>query len=79
MLRAIAPTMPAAACTLLLRAATGAPTTLGGAIAELAAYVIVTTAATWLIERELLREVAGYVRRGKGPVGSLPDRVQFGV
>jgi O-antigen/teichoic acid export membrane protein len=75
MLRAIAPTIPAAGCTLALRAATGAPATLGGALAELATYVVVTLAATWLLERDLLREVIGYLRRGKGPVGPLAATV----
>jgi len=79
MLRAIAPTVPAAACTLGLRLATGAPTTLGESIAELAVYVIVTLAATWLFERALLREVVGYLRRGQTPIGTVGDRVQFGV
>jgi O-antigen/teichoic acid export membrane protein len=78
-LRAIAPTIPAAACTLLLRAATGAPRTLGGAIVELGAYAVVTLAATWLFERSLLREIVGYLRPGQGPAGALSDRVQFGV
>jgi O-antigen/teichoic acid export membrane protein len=79
MLRAIAPTIPAAACVLLLRAATGAPSTLAAAIAELAAYALVTLAGTWLFERALLREVVGYVRRGRGPARPLADRIQFGV
>lgn len=78
-LRAIAPTVPAAACTLGLRLATGAPTSLGGAIAELAVYVTVTLAATWLFERALLREILRYVRRREAPVPMLGDRVQFGV
>jgi O-antigen/teichoic acid export membrane protein len=78
-LRAIAPTVPAAACTLGLRLATGAPTTLGDAIAEFAVYVIVTLAATWVFERTLLREIIGYLRRGQTPAGTLEDRVQFGV
>jgi O-antigen/teichoic acid export membrane protein len=75
MLRAIAPTVPAALCTLALRAATGAPATVSGALAELAAYVVVTLAATWLLERDLLREVLGYLRQGKGPVGPLAATV----
>lgn len=78
-LRAIAPTVPAAACTLGLRLVTGAPTTLGGAITEFAVYVVVTLAATWLFERALLREIVGYLRRGQTPVGTLWDPVQFGV
>lgn len=79
MLRAITPTLPATACTLGLRLATGAPSTLGGAIAELAVYVIVTLAATWLFERTLLREIVGYMRRGQTPTWTVEDPVQVGV
>jgi O-antigen/teichoic acid export membrane protein len=56
--RAIAPTVPAAAAVLLVRLAESSRVPL----AELALYAAVTIAATWLLERDLLREVLGYVR-----------------
>jgi O-antigen/teichoic acid export membrane protein len=74
MLRAIAPTVPAAACTLLLRLATASPKTLAAWLAELAVYGVVTVAATWVFERELLREMLSYLRgTARAPV--LPAAV----
>ena len=61
--RAIAPTVPAVLAVLAVRALEGAPRSLGVAIAELALYVAVTVAATWLLERDLLREATNYLRR----------------
>jgi O-antigen/teichoic acid export membrane protein len=61
--RAIAPTIPAVLAVLLARAAIGGERTLSLAVAELVLYVLVTAAATVLLERPLLREVAGYLRR----------------
>jgi PST family polysaccharide transporter len=63
--RAIAPTIPAVGAVLLLRAAIPGRS-LGSALAELALYVLVTAAATWLTERSLLREVVGYLRGRRG-------------
>jgi O-antigen/teichoic acid export membrane protein len=62
MLRAIAPSLPAAGCTLALRGLTGSPATLGGALIEVGVYVLLTLATTWLLERALLREVLGYLQ-----------------
>ena len=59
-MRAIAPTVPAAAVTLALRAAAPARS-LAWALTELAVYLLVTVVATWLLERDLLREAVGYV------------------
>jgi PST family polysaccharide transporter len=67
--RAVAPTVPAAAVVLALRAADGLDRSLALALAELALYLAVTVAATAALERPLLREVAGYVR------GAAPPRV----
>lgn len=64
LLRAIAPTIPAVGCTLFLRLLSGTPTTLGAALVELAVYALATLAGTWYFERELLREVMGYLTRG---------------
>ena len=60
--RAVAPTVPAAALVLAVRAAGGLERSLGLALAELALYLVVTIAATAALERPLLREVVGYLR-----------------
>jgi PST family polysaccharide transporter len=61
--RAIAPTVPAVIVVLALRAVETGSRTLPIAIAELVAYVAATAVATFALERSLLREVAGYLRR----------------
>ena len=60
--RAIAPTVPAVAATLLLRAVDG-HRTAAIAATELVVYVGVTVAATAIFERALVRELIGYLRR----------------
>jgi O-antigen/teichoic acid export membrane protein len=65
--RAIAPSVPAAGAVLLLRAVTDVDRSASLALAELALYVVVTVAATWVFERPLLREVRGYLRAAPGP------------
>ena len=52
---------------LLLRAVTDLDRSPSLALAELALYVLVTVAATWALERRLLREVLGYLRAAPGP------------
>jgi polysaccharide transporter, PST family len=59
--RAIAPTVPAAAITLAVRALEP-KRSLAVAVAELALYLAITLAATWVFERNLLREAFGYVK-----------------
>jgi O-antigen/teichoic acid export membrane protein len=59
-LRAIAPTAPAAVVVLAIRAL-GAGGGLGMALGELAAYVAIVLAATVALERPLLRELVGYL------------------
>jgi O-antigen/teichoic acid export membrane protein len=67
--RAVAPTVPGVAAILLERALSTGARTGGTAIAETLGYVLITVAATALLERGLLREVAGYLRRaGEAPV-----------
>lgn len=60
--RAIAPSLPAVLAVLLVREFEP-DRTLGIALAELALYLAVTVAATWLFERRLIAEVVGYLRR----------------
>ena len=66
--RAIAPSVPAVGAVLLVRLVTGGERTLELAIGELVLYAGVTAAATWLAERDLIREMLGYLRsRAKAP------------
>jgi O-antigen/teichoic acid export membrane protein len=62
-LRAVMPTLPAAALVLGARALEPGRRTPAWAVAELVAYLAVTVAATWILERPLLDEVLGYLRR----------------
>ena len=65
--RAVAPTLPALAVVLTLRAVID-ERTLVLALAELAVYLGVTAVATWMMEGALLREAIGYLRgRRPGP------------
>jgi O-antigen/teichoic acid export membrane protein len=64
--RAVAPTLVAAPLVLLVRLLLDSDRTLGRALAELALYLAVTAAVTFALERDLLREVVGYLRRGPG-------------
>lgn len=61
--RALLPSVPAAAAVVGVRLLAGEETTLLAALALLALYVLVTMAATALLERRLLREIVDYLRR----------------
>jgi O-antigen/teichoic acid export membrane protein len=61
--RALLPSVPAAAVVIGVRLLAGEESTLAAAIAMLALYVVVTIAATALLERKLLREMLAYLRR----------------
>ena len=65
--RAIAPTIPAAAVVLLMRATIDTDRTLDLALFELAVYIAVTAVMTWVLERPLLREARSYLRRAPKP------------
>jgi O-antigen/teichoic acid export membrane protein len=65
--RAIAPTVPAAAVVLGLRAI-DLERTAALAVGEFALYLATTVAATMLLERDLLREAVGYLRGRRTPV-----------
>jgi lipopolysaccharide exporter len=65
--RAIAPTVPAVAAALALRALDVERTAALAAV-ELTVYLGVTAGATLLFERELLREALGYLRGRRAPV-----------
>ena len=67
MARAILPSVPAAGVVLLARLALGDHAhALGWVIALLALYVVATLAATWVFERDMISEMAGYLRGGGG-------------
>jgi O-antigen/teichoic acid export membrane protein len=65
--RAIAPSVPAVAAVLAVRLAGDLERSAGVALAEFALYALVTVLATWAFERNLLREVRGYLRPAPGP------------
>ena len=59
--RAIGPSVPAVAGVLSIRLVAGDGRPLALVVAEIVLYGVVTVAATWAAERQLLREVAGYL------------------
>ena len=67
--RALLPSLPAVGAVLLARAVFGDAGTLAEALGVLALYVLVTGAATALIERTLVREILAYLR-GRGAAGA---------
>jgi O-antigen/teichoic acid export membrane protein len=60
-LRSFLPTIPAVAAVLLVRALAPGDRTLELALAELSLYALVTVAATWYLESNLLREAMRYL------------------
>lgn len=65
LVRAMAPSVPAAAIVLGLRTAVHLPQELPVALGELTLYVAATLAATAWFEGPLVRELLGYLRRGR--------------
>jgi hypothetical protein len=63
LVRAIAPSVPAAAAVLAVRLTDPVARTGAVVVGELALYVLVTIAATAVFERPLMREVGGYLRQ----------------
>jgi hypothetical protein len=68
-LRAVAPSVPAVAVVLALKLLLPSGS-LAVAIGELVLYAAITVAATLVFERDLLREIRGYLRR---PVSEAPS------
>jgi O-antigen/teichoic acid export membrane protein len=62
-MRAVLPTVPAAAVVLVMRALEAGTRGAGIVVLELAVYVVVTGAGTWIVEHQLLREAVGYMLR----------------
>jgi len=70
--RALAPSVPAVGIVVLARLLESGERSPGIAAAELVAYLLVTAIATWLVERELIREAVGYMRRGGTTAAAAP-------
>jgi O-antigen/teichoic acid export membrane protein len=64
--RGIAPTLPAVAAVVGLRQVKD-----DIVLVELAVFIAVAALATWLLERDLLRESLGYLRRGRPTVAPV--------
>lgn len=67
--RGVAPTVPAAAAVMLVRTATEGRGP-GWALLELTVFGLVAVAATVLLERRLLGEAVGYLRRPRSQAGA---------
>jgi hypothetical protein len=65
--RSIAPILPSAALILAARVLGPDDRTFALAMAELVAYGVAVVLFTWLFERRLLTELAGYLRRRAAP------------
>ena len=63
--RGLGPTVPAALALLAVRALDSGPRTPGRVLAEIAAYLSLAAAVTYLSERALLREAVGYLRHAR--------------
>jgi O-antigen/teichoic acid export membrane protein len=66
LIRGVLPVVPPAAVVLAARLLAPGHRSLSRALAELVAYVAITLAATYVLERRLLAELVGYLR-GPGP------------
>jgi len=66
--RAILPTVPATAAVLVERALVGGSSTPGRALAEATAFAVLVVAGSLAVERPLLREAIGYLRRTRAKV-----------
>jgi PST family polysaccharide transporter len=72
LLRAFAPTLVAVVPILAVRALIGPERSGAAALALFALYVALTIFATIALERRLLREAVGYLRRRSRPVAAVP-------
>jgi len=70
--RAIVPSLPAVAVVLGARALEPSARSPVAALLELAVYLGVTALATLVLERRLVAEVAGYLRRGRAAPRAAP-------
>lgn len=70
LVRSIAPTIPPFALVLLARTLASGHRTPARVVSELAAYAATTIAVTFLLERQLVLELAAYLRRPRRPTAS---------
>jgi O-antigen/teichoic acid export membrane protein len=63
LIRGLLPVVPGTVLILLVRELAPGGRTLGRAIAEVIAFALITVVATYLLERRLIREAIGYLRR----------------
>jgi O-antigen/teichoic acid export membrane protein len=75
MLRAIAPTVPAAGLVLLVRVVTQGERSPAQVIAELTLYGVATIVFTYVFERRLITEILGYVRGKVATPAGVPAGV----
>lgn len=75
-LRAVAPTVPAAGVVLLARAVEGPGRGAAAAVAEVTLYLVVTAVATVALERPLLLEAIGYLRRGSASAAQAEPAIR---
>jgi O-antigen/teichoic acid export membrane protein len=73
LVRSIAPSVPATGVVLLERLALGGDRSPARAAAEAVLYVLATIAATWFFERDLIKEMVGYLRGGGGGLRSRAE------
>jgi hypothetical protein len=71
LLRAFAPTVFASVPILALRVLTGPEPGAAAALAVFSLYIALTVLATLLLERPLLAEAIGYVRRRQRPTSAV--------
>jgi O-antigen/teichoic acid export membrane protein len=74
LVRAVLPALPAPAVVLLVRQLESGDRTLALALGEVLLYALVAVASTLLLERRLIRELVGYLRRGSRRVSAPAAR-----
>lgn len=74
--RASAPTLPAVAAVLVVRALEPGPAHFAEDLAQLVLYGLLVIAATWILERGLLREMRDYLRRHSSQMAEAEPRVE---
>jgi hypothetical protein len=74
--RAVAPVVPASLVVLGLRVIESGDRTVAMALGEGVLFVVLVAAATWLLERGLLREMLGYLRGRSAPISGDAAPVQ---
>jgi O-antigen/teichoic acid export membrane protein len=74
--RAAAPTLPAVAVVLIIRAIRPGTTHGGEILAQLLLYALLVSGATWILERGLLLEMREYLRRHSSQMAEGQSRLE---